>query len=836
MKLLPRLKIAQKLPLALVGSALVVSAGVGIASYMIGLGTVQEQREQSMQASLNTAAALVTDYYSNAEVDLRLFVQRSDTVTAFKNLSRALDELRMGLGDGANAQLVTAYVTESPNPEDRAAVDSNIKGAMYDAPHKRFHPGFRTLVNERNYSDVLLISPAGDVFYSVAKNTDFASNVASDASGLGRAFAAAATLAEGQAAFVDFTNYGPTGTAQSFMAMPIYERDENIGVMVLSISSDAVSSRVSGLSGLGRSGEVVVVGQDGLLRTESPRTEESDVLVTPLTSEVITNAFAGIAGEGMSTDYRNAPMVVRAQPVTIGDVTWAVAAVQPEQEAFAAVVQMRNMTLAIGGGLLAIAAVLGVLFARTISRPITRLTDSMESLANGDLSVDVEGGQREDEIGAMARNVEVFRENALKVNEMTEAEAARIIASQAERAAMMQDLQRAFGQVVDAAIAGDFSHRVTAEFPDDELNALARSVNGLVETVDRGLGETGAVLSALANTDLTHRMQGEYQGAFARLKADTNAVAEKLTDIVGQLRDTSRTLKTATGEILSGANDLSERTTKQAATIEETSAAMEQLASTVLANAERAKEASSVASGVTHTAEEGGQVMANATEAMERITQSSSKISNIIGLIDDIAFQTNLLALNASVEAARAGEAGKGFAVVAVEVRRLAQSAAQASSDVKALIEQSATEVKGGSRLVADAASRLQEILASARSSSELMNGIARESREQAASIEEVNTAVRTMDEMTQHNAALVEEMNASIEQTEAQATQLDRVVDIFALERKQVESGRPAASAAHPVKSIADEARGLQTKLTKAAKSYLTKGNAAVDADWSEF
>ncbi|KKB08277.1 hypothetical protein VE26_12950 [Devosia chinhatensis] len=497
---------------------------------------------------------------------------------------------------------------------------------------------------------------------------------------------------------------------------------------------------------------------------------------------------------------------------------------------------MRNMTLAVGGGLLLLAAIASMLFARSISRPITRLTHSMEALANGDLSVSVQGGRRHDEIGAMARTVDVFRENALKVNEMTEAEAARIIANQAERAAMMQELQRAFGQVVDAAIAGDFSRRVDAEFPDDELNALASSVNELVETVDRGLGETGSVLSALAQTDLTRRMQGDYSGAFARLKNDTNAVAEKLTDIVGQLRETSRTLKTATGEILSGANDLSERTTKQAATIEETSAAMEQLAATVLANAERAREASTVASGVTATAEQGGQVMSNANQAMERITASSAKISNIIGLIDDIAFQTNLLALNASVEAARAGEAGKGFAVVAVEVRRLAQSAAQASSDVKALIEQSATEVKGGSRLVADAAARLEQILDSARASSELMNGIAHESREQAASIEEVNTAVRTMDEMTQHNAALVEEMNASIEQTESQATQLDRIVDIFALEQRQTASRISPSAQPKPAKSIGEGARGLQAKLSRVAKSYLSKGNTAVDADWSEF
>ena len=843
MKLFPQLKIAQKLPLVLVGSALLVGAGVGLSSYLIGLGTVQNQRNQSMQASLNTAVSLVSDYYTSAEVDLRLFVQRSDTVTAMKNLTRALDELRMGLAERAAAQLQAAYITDNPDPENRAALDSaNGKGATYDAPHKRFHPGFRTLMQERAYSDVLLISAAGDVIYSVAKNSDFATNVVTDttmaATGLGQAFAAAKDLPDGQAAFIDYTAYGPTGTAESFMAMPVYDKEEVTGVMVLAISTDAISARVSALSGLGETGEVVVVGSDGLLRTESPRTEVPDVLQTTLTSDVITRAFAGENGEGSSSDYRNAPMVVRAGPVSVGDVTWAVAAVQPQDEVFAPVNNMRNMILLVGGGLLALAALAGMLFARSISRPISRLTTTMDALADGDLDVEVRGADGKDELGAMARAVEVFRENGLKVAQMTEAEAAQIIRNQAERAAMMQDLQRAFGAVVDAAIAGDFTKRVDAEFPDDELNTLARSVNNLVATVDRGVGETGSVLASLADTDLTRRMEGDYQGAFAKLKADTNAVAEKLTDIVGQLKDTSRTLKTATGEILSGANDLSERTTKQAATIEETSAAMEQLASTVLQNAERAKEASGVASTVTRTAEEGGQVMHQATEAMERITQSSGKISNIIGLIDDIAFQTNLLALNASVEAARAGDAGKGFAVVAVEVRRLAQSAANASSEVKVLIEQSADEVKGGSRLVLDAAAKLEAMVTAARSSNELMSGIAKDSRDQAGAIEEVNTAVRTMDEMTQHNAALVEEINAAIEQTEAQATELDRIVDIFAI-TETAPGQRPAQAPSvlvAPAKAMADGARGLQDKLKTAAKSYLSHGNAAIDKDWNEF
>jgi methyl-accepting chemotaxis protein len=450
------------------------------------------------------------------------------------------------------------------------------------------------------------------------------------------------------------------------------------------------------------------------------------------------------------------------------------------------------MMTGIGGGLLVVVGVLGWLFARSVSQPITRLTTSMNALAAGDLDVEVKGAKKTDELGEMARAVEVFRANARQVNEMSEDERTASEARRQERADMMQALQRSFGEVVDAAVAGDFSKRVRAEFPDAELNSLARSVNNLVETVDRGLAETGEVLSALVHTDLTRRVTGEYEGAFGQLRDDTNGVCDTLTQIVQGLRATSGQLKTATGEMLSGANDLSERTTKQSATIEETSAAMEQLATTVHDNAKRAEAASAKARAVSATATEGGLVMGKATDAMERITQSSGKISNIIGLIDDIAFQTNLLALNASVEAARAGEAGKGFAVVAVEVRRLAQSAAQASSEVKGLIEQSGSEVTGGSKLVAEAAQKLVAMLEAAKESSGLIEGIATASRAQASAIEEVTQAVRTLDEMTQHNAALVEETNAAIEQTEAQANELDKIVDVFTVEEET--RGRRAA------------------------------------------
>ncbi|KQN69804.1 methyl-accepting chemotaxis protein [Devosia sp. Leaf64] len=613
------------------------------------------------------------------------------------------------------------------------------------------------------------------------------------------------------------------------VSVPVMVNNEMVGITGVDIKLSDLTSVLSELHPFGV-GQVMLVASNGNWLAHPDSTK----LITAYAdqgADLVTEALT----KGTMQVIRDMPdgSVRLVYPFTAPGMnkTWAAVLDIP-----ASVFQnpvWQQIQVAIIAGALILLVSLGVILITSLAivrRPIARLSSTMDQLSKGNLDVAVRDTERNDEMGVMARTVEVFRENAMKVRDMSQAEAVRIVADEQARRKMMSELQNAFGHVVDSAIAGDFSKRVDAQFPDTELNALANSVNSLVETVDRGLDETGTVLASLAETNLTQRVQGNYQGAFAKLKNDTNAVAEKLTDIVGQLRRTSRGVRSATGEILAGANDLSERTTKQAATIEETSATMEQLAATVLTNAKKAEDANTKSQAVSHTAEEGGAVMRQATDAMAKITTSSSKISNIIGLIDDIAFQTNLLALNASVEAARAGDAGKGFAVVAVEVRRLAQSAASASSDVKALIEQSAKEVSGGSKLVADAAAKLEAILTGIRENSLVMEGIARDSREQASSIEEVNVAVRQMDEMTQHNAALVEETNAAIEQTEGQASELDRIVDIFILE-----DHHPAARAsASPAPALG--IKTIQRKVQQAAKTYMTRGNTAVAEDWSEF
>jgi len=386
------------------------------------------------------------------------------------------------------------------------------------------------------------------------------------------------------------------------------------------------------------------------------------------------------------------------------------------------------------------------------------------------------------------------------------ASAEEVMASANEMALVLASLIKSMLLDIDIGVSAYFD-KLTEEAQAADEATRAKTA--------RTVALTGDVLKDMAEGNLTSRITAEFEPEFNQIKDDTNAVADRLTGIVSQLRQTSRSLKTATGEILSGANDLADRTTKQAATIEQTSASVEQLSLAVAENARRTATATGKAQVVAQNATQGGTVMKQANEAMSAIHTSSSKISNIIGLIDDIAFQTNLLALNASVEAARAGDAGKGFAVVAVEVRRLAQSAANASSEVKALIEASAREVQTGTGLVGQAAETLLDILAGAQESAALIDTIAQANKEQASSLEEVAVAVRLMDEMTQHNAALVEQTNAAIEQTEAQASELDGIVDVFKIE----ESIRPASR-----------------RTSRAAPALRAAGNTAIAPDWSEF
>ena len=825
MRILPTLNIAQKLPMVVAGTALIASAVIGIAAYFIAAHTVTAMTVDKLATVADQRARALENLFETIRQDLLITASSGGTVSSLGNLVIGWPQV----GIVPSEVLREAYVTNNPNPPDeRDALDfaKLQNGVTWDLAHQRMHPGFRAQMKAHGYEDIYIFDAEGWLEYTVMKRDDFATNFVDGpyaASPLGEIYREAAALPAGGMVFRDATQYEVTpDVPSSFIAAPVYNKDKLAGVVAFKMPTGTIGAMMADKFGLGESGETFYVGTDHLMRTDSPFSQENDVLKTSFaTPEVDAALSEGTLNVGRSTTYRDLTLLTATAPVSFDKKKWALVAVIGEDEAMAPLTEMRNSILIAGAVVLALAILLGLVFSRSIARPIGRLTRTMDALAQGDLEVEVQFATRADEIGAMARSVEVFRENALQISAMTDEERAASERRRIERSTTMQELQRAFGAVVDAAVDGDFTQRVPANFDDEEINRLAESVNNLVDTVDRGLSETGDVLAGLASQDLTVRMSGAHRGAFARLKDDINAVIDSLNEFVGGLRRTSNSLRTATREILSGANDLSERTTKQAGTIEETSATMETLSATVVDNARRAESASEMAHSVSQTATEGGAVMSKATDAMERITASSGKISNIIGLIDDIAFQTNLLALNASVEAARAGEAGKGFAVVAVEVRRLAQSAAEASSEVKVLIEQSGAEVASGSKLVAEAAAKLGIMLDAAQQNRELLSSIADDNRAQASQIAEVNIAVRALDEMTQHNAALVEQTNAAIEQTEAQATELDKVVDTF----RVVDS-----AAAAPARAAA----GHAPPAAPVRKTYLSEGNAALD--WAEF
>jgi methyl-accepting chemotaxis protein len=503
----------------------------------------------------------------------------------------------------------------------------------------------------------------------------------------------------------------------------------------------------------------------------------------------------------------------------------------------------------------AIALVVGlsfaILIARAIVTPINSMTGAMGALAGGKFETEVPALDRHDEIGEMAKAVQVFKQNGI---DKLRLEAEQRAAEEAQRAADEDQRKREaaivaeVAEVAKAASQGDLDRQIELAGKSGFLLGLCEGVNNLVHLTGVALKDVASVLSAVADGDLTKRISNPYSGLFDQLKGDVNRTADKLLEIVTNINQASERIGTAASEVSAGSQDLSERSEQQASALEETAASMEELAATVRTNAGNAQQANQLAAGARDTAASGGEVVNDAISAMGRIEASSQKIGDIVGMIDEIAFQTNLLALNAAVEAARAGDAGKGFAVVAQEVRNLAQRSAQASKEIKTLISQSTGEVKSGAELVKGAGKTLEDILAGVKKVADIVGEIAAASTEQAAGIDQVNAAVSQMDEMTQQNAALVEESTAAAHSLEDQSRELNRLMGFFqtgAQASAQPSQSAPPRKPPPPPARIATKPASKPAAKAAPAKSHLAKLHQKVEAgaapakgggDWSEF
>lgn len=444
-------------------------------------------------------------------------------------------------------------------------------------------------------------------------------------------------------------------------------------------------------------------------------------------------------------------------------------------------IQQSGMLLAgIGLGSLLIALALSLFYVRpAIVGRLNRLWASTKAIAAGELDTEV-STKGNDEISDISRSVLLFRDNAVALRAAEAQKVEDEQRSQDQRRLMMQELSAAFGEVVAAAAAGDFSRRVEANFADAELNGLAGSVNALLDTVQSGLSETCDVLAELSAGHLSTRIEGLYQGAFADLKNGTNALADEFESTLARLSETVSAVRSATSEILDGVTDLAERTSEESNAVSMATNQLGAFAGTVKKTASEAKQATGMAENAESRAQQGEQVVSSALAAMHRIRTSSDKISEVIQMIDEIAFQTNLLALNAAVEAARAGDSGRGFAVVASEVRSLAKRSADASNDVKKLVEAAHQDVRVGVGLVEETSAMFGAIVGSVNDLTGLMNGISQTAISQASDVSTINAEIDNIGTMAHQNAALVEETNAALALTDEQTRALTEHIARF--------------------------------------------------------
>lgn len=703
--------LAKKMALSYVAFGLVVTTVSILLSSIMFQRSSLENAEVQFKTILTDRKSALESLMSDIKADALTMAAVPSTATAAQRLSAAWSTLD---GD-PSATVRDLYVTNNPNPVGQRLNMDRAKGTIpYNIHHAMFHPSFRAFLQAKGYEDALLVNLSGDVIYNVSKGEDYGSNLLTGSfkdSSLSRLFKTVTGSETGDVVFSDIAPYGPNGDVPTFFVGTkiTTAAGQTVGMIVLTVSAHHIETIVSSTKGHDSTIDVYLVGSDLLSRTGSPLVEAHAILSPVAETAQIRS---GLDGESAffaeSTGLSGEPVAAYSEPVSALGETWAIVAEQDLGTLMATVNRSRNLLILISLLGAVPVFVLGWLFARTITGPINQICDNMEAVASGQFDIEVTAAARGDEIGKIGKTL-VSMQNDLKLAHHAEDQRADIQRLQQE---MVENLAAGFSHLS----MGDFSRSLDDAFPQDH--------------------ET--------------------------LRGDYNQTVEKLSKTIQQVVEVTSSIRNGAGEISQAAEDLSRRTEGQAATLEQTAAALDEMTTSVTAAAEGTRSVETTITEARVEAENSGEVVQNAVAAMQEIKQSSTQISQIIGVIDDISFQTNLLALNAGVEAARAGEAGRGFAVVASEVRALAQRSSDAAMEIKTLIDDSSRQVERGVDLVGKAGGALTSITERVGQISHLITEIAEGSSEQATGLKEINIGVSQLDQVTQQNAAMVEEATAA--------------------------------------------------------------------------